>query len=147
MLSEAYQKKFSETISQVKTAAGPNSFIGFLRPFRNMSKYESFAKQLMKDQPWMAKAGLTPTDMLRHIQETSPIKSIAARISGYNKKGILRHGNKFRQDFMKAHPEQFAQAEKALHRSKMLTGAGLGAGGALGLGAYLSNKKTPEQYY
>lgn len=145
MLSQDYLNKFEETLGQVKTAAGANNFIGMLRPFRNQSKFDSFAKQLAKDQPWMSKANLGTTDMLNHIQQNNPIKSIASRLVGYNKTGIKRHGDTFKKSFEANHPKQFEQAQNKLMKSKVLKGAGLGAGGVLAGGALLKGNSSPYQ--
>ena len=146
MLSQDYLTKFEETLGQVKIAAGGCKFIGMLRPFRNQNKFDSFSKKLAKDQPWMAKANVSATDMLQHIQDKNPVKSIASRLVGYNDKGIKRHGETFKKSFEKANPEQFAAAQKKLQKHRMMKHVGLGAGGAAGGAALLAGNKQPDPY-
>lgn len=146
MLSQDYLDNFEQTLGQVKTAAGANKFIGMFRPFSNKGKFDEFAKQLGKDQPWMRQAGVGATDMLRSIQNSHPFKSLASRISGYNKKGIKSYGDTFKKDFMNKYPDQFEAAQKGLQRNKLLKGTAIGAGGLLA-GQHLLKKKQPEQDY
>jgi len=144
MLSETYVKKFEEKLEYVKTASPANKFIGFLRPFGNMKKYESFAKAMKKQQPWMEHAGVNASNALQNLEDYHPIRSIVQRFGKLNAGNAAKQGKIYAQDFQKMYPEQFAAAQKKLSTGKLFKGVALGSAGTLAGGAYLSSKKSKE---
>ena len=147
MLSQEYLEKFNSTLGRVKTASGANKFIGFLKPFGYQKHFNRFSKQLMKEQPWLRHAGINPTNVMQHMDDFHAPTSFLKHFTKVGPRTTTQYGATFTRDFMKKHPQQYAEAMRKQRMGQLAKGTLLGAGGLGGGYALLKSRNQEPSYY